>query len=132
MIASFLISLISGFASAANVDYSTKESLTVTSPHTLKTYLLYNSHSSTTFTAAQTLCPPHSKLASIPLESGDVDFLGQFIDSLDHPYWIDGSDFSTPVPCTALYAGGAVAIPKPSKTGESPCDAQMNFICEIS
>lgn len=125
---------LASLISAASVRYSGsfKPSVTVTSPHTLKTYILYNSRSSTSFASAQTLCPPHSKLASISPDSGDIDFLGQFIESLDHPFWIDGSEFNTPIPCVALYAGGAVAIPKPSKSGQSPCDNHLNFICEAT
>lgn len=131
MIKSFFISLVTVLASAANVQYTSEATLTVTSPNTLKTYLFYNTRSNTPFSTAQTHCPSNSKLASISSESGDVDFLGQFIESLDHPYWIDGSQFNTPMPCVALYAGGAIAIPKPSKSNQSPCDTRMNFICEI-
>ena len=125
-------SVVSSASIQLNSQLSGTRTRVVTSPHTLKTYHLFNSNSGTSFSVAQLTCPSGTRLASIHPDSGDIDFLGQYIESLEHPYWIDGSvGFNTPVPCAALYAGGAVAIPKPTSPADSPCDSQMNFICEV-
>ena len=119
-------------ALTANFSYSHRLFI---SPNTLKTYLLHNTHSSSTYQEAGEICSqyPHGRLAEITSGSGDVEFLGQFVESLDEPYWIGGlADSSTTVPCAAIYSGGAVAIPKPSALNQSPCIQKLNVLCEIS
>ena len=104
------------------------------SPYSAKTFLLHNSHSSTKYASARHICSqyPHGKLAEISAGSGDVEFLGGFVESLDEPYWIGGlTDSPTAAPCAAIYSGGAVAIPKPPSQDQSPCTRKLNVLCEI-
>ena len=126
-----IFSLLSAAAFAAN--FSSSHRL-VFSPNTSKTFLLFNSHSSSTYEAARAICAsyPNGKLAELAAGTGDVDFLGRYVESLEEPYWIGGLvDSATSVPCAAIYSGGAVAIPKPSKRNESPCAQKLNVLCEI-
>ena len=60
----------------------------------------------------------------------DIDYLGQFVESLEDPYWIGGLENGSSV-CAALYAGGAVAIPKPKTHQNSPCEVHLNVLCEF-
>jgi hypothetical protein len=130
MLSFILISLISAvtFVNSAIFSYSVRQ---VTSPHTSKTYLLHNSHSSTSFKSASSICDSYPGAQLAVLSPSDIDYLGQFIESLDEPYWIGGLENGSGN-CAALYYGGAVAIPKPKKYQKSPCETNLNVLCEYS
>lgn len=126
----FVILTFSAFAivNSAIFSYSVRQ---VTSPHTAKTYLLHNSQSSSSFRSASAICDsyPHARLAVI--SPADIDYLGQFVETLEEPYWIGGIENGSGV-CAALYSGGAVAIPKPKRYQKSPCETHLNVLCELS
>lgn len=133
MISACLALLISALyaINCATVSYSVRQ---VTSPYTSKTYLLHNSHSTSTHHSAELICHsyPGARLASLTADSGDIGFLGGLIESLDEPFWIgDMGGTSANTNCAALFAGGAIAIPKPSSPHKSPCDALLSVLCEL-
>lgn len=130
MIFIVLSSILAALVHSATLSYSVRQ---VTSPHTSKTYLFHNSRSSSTYHSASAICDsyPGAQLAVLSASDGDIDFLGQFVESLDEPYWIGGLESSGGV-CAALYFGGAIAIPKPQKSQKSPCEAHLNVLCEFS
>ena len=115
-------------------EMATPKMKVIISPYTSKTYLLLNTNSSTDFNSAAQICSSHSnaQLATLSTSSGDVDFLGQFVESLDSPFWIGSETFPFyGSVCAALYSGGAIAIPKPQDGSKSPCDSHLNVICEM-
>lgn len=129
----FIMLTVLLISSAMPAPFSPSHRLVI-SPNTLKTFLLHNSHSTSSHTAAQQICAqyPHGRLAEISAGSGDVEFLGKFVESLDEPYWIGGlADSPASAPCAAIYSGGAVAIPKPLSKYQSPCSRELNVLCEI-
>lgn len=133
MLAFFLALLMSSLITniqSATLAYSVRQ---VTSPYTSKTYILHNSRSSSSHHAASLICSsyPRARLASLSADSGDIGFLGQFIESLEEPYWIGDMEDSGISSCAALYAGGAIAIPKPTSPHSSPCDSLLNVLCEL-
>ena len=130
MISSILIALICAitFVHSAIFSYSVRQ---VTSPHTSKTYLLHNSKSSSSFRSASAVCDSYPGAQLAILSPADIDYLGEFVESLDEPYWIGGLESGSGV-CAALYSGGAVAIPKPKKYQKSPCETPLNVLCELS
>ena len=132
------LSLVASACFAANLNsFMSYTAKTVISPFTGKTYVLYDSSSSTTHTEAADVCASYeknSKLAVLQPESGDIEFLGGFIE-VDQPYWIGELTGALSTICSAIYANGAIAIPKKSSTSSSsssPCHNHLNVLCELT
>jgi hypothetical protein len=123
----FAFAFFSSFALSAHL----QTSKTVISPHTGKTYLFHESENS--YDSAEDICAsfPTGKLASLQPNSGDIEFLGGFIE-VDSPYWI-GKMTGTALDgaCSAIYAAGAIAIPKRLNSHKSPCENHLKVLCEL-
>ena len=129
-----IITLATALISIASAAHFTSSHRLIISPYTSKTFLLHNSHSSCTYATAKQICSqyPHGRLAELDTNSGDVEFIGRYVESLDEPYWIAGlTDYPSSATCAAIYSGGAVAIPKPLSKHQSPCSNKLNVLCEI-
>lgn len=119
----FLACVAASAASIANTATTTK-----TSPITGITYKLLPR--ATFATAAASCAKAGGRLAELATENGDeIDWLGTWI-SEGKPAWIGGLN-GFPYKCAAVYAGGAVAIPK-AKTGRGACYNLEAALCEMT
>ncbi len=117
----FAASLI-GLTSASAVTFQT-----MTSPVTGITYKLLPRGP---FATADKSCDQiGGRLAELDANSGEVAWLGTWIGP-GNPAWIGQLD-GLPYKCTAVYAGGAVAIPK-AKTGRGSCYNLESILCQLN
>lgn len=82
------------------------------------------------YTSAGNACSKAGgRLADVDGAGGEVDWLGSLI-TTGNPAWI-GTFNGLPYKCPAVYAGGAVAIPK-AGSGRGACQNLELILCQMN
>ena len=119
-----LVALLASFVSLSAASVPVKS---MTSPITGATYKLLPRGP---FSSAESACSEAGgRLAELEAESGEVAWLGGLMDT-GSPAWIASLN-GLPYKCAAVYAGGAIAIPK-AKSGRGSCHNLELILCQMT